>query len=173
MLILYTCFMFYPFLKISYSRTLVSPKTHTYYVLCKRSWFGLHANIFPLVEAGLFPALHQLHDHRPLCNAKKLRYGHTAVWTEVYRGLRTLEQHWGGTQPGARCPATPRLRDGRTLILPHWFLKKVHVILVTSLVWVEILWATWKKGHRAHRLGLKGGKKDHRWCLWGFKKTYL
>lgn len=39
MLTLYTFFFcFNPFFwKISYSRTLVSPKTHTSYVLCKRS----------------------------------------------------------------------------------------------------------------------------------------
>lgn len=59
LIILYIFF----FLKICYSRTLVSPMTRTYYVLCKKANLGLHANIFPLIEAGLLPALHQSPDH--------------------------------------------------------------------------------------------------------------
>lgn len=45
-----------PFLKISCSRT-VSLKTDTC-VLCREANLGLHANAFPLIEAGLCPAWH-------------------------------------------------------------------------------------------------------------------
>lgn len=66
-----------------------------------------YMQLFPLAEAGLFPALHSPPGHLPLRHAQRGHCEQRAVPTEAPRGLTTPEQHRGVWSPVQDAPTFP------------------------------------------------------------------